>query len=170
MTARAGEPFSASHAVSALEAALPTALPATGPVTDEGDPLTGEWTATRGEGFLLFPLWESEPLTGVYGREWNDAEATAESHLATLVSTLDARWGPHRTVSMRVPLLRRGSGAPLPEPFRTLSAKDCHGDLTVWARPPRWAAVSLNQSDGDAPLILTALITDHPLSEPSEHE
>ena len=75
---------------------------------------------------------------------------------------------------MRAPLLRRGSGERLPEPFHTLSTKDCHGDLTAWGPlptrlpSPRWAALSLNQSDGDAPMILTALITDHPLMEPPD--
>jgi hypothetical protein len=173
VTARAGEPFDAARALSAVDAALSAALPATGPPADEGDPVTGEWAATRGEGFLLLPLWESAGLTGVYGREWNEAEASAEAHLAALVSGLDARWGSHRTVSMRVPVLRRGTGDPLPEPFRTLAAKDCYGDLKTWgplpASPsPRWVALSLNQSDGDAPFVLTALLTDRPLTEPTE--
>ncbi|MFI5570692.1 hypothetical protein ACIA6T_25795 [Streptomyces sp. NPDC051740] len=169
MTPHADAPFDLPSAVSAIETALSSPLPAYGPTTDEGEPPTGEWTSTRGEGFLLFPLWRSAPLTGVYGREWNEAEARAESHLAALTSHLDAHWGPHRTLNMRAPLLRRGSDERFPEPFHTLSAKDCYGDLTLWGPlpPTRWAALSLNQSDGDAPLILTALITDHPLTEPA---
>ncbi|MEV5931649.1 hypothetical protein ACIQCD_21965 [Streptomyces sp. NPDC093250] len=166
MTARTGEPFDMDQAVSAVEAALSASLPGSGPTGDEGEPDTGAWTSTRGEGFLLFPLWESAALTGVYGREWNDAEATAEAHLATVVRELDHRWGPHRTVTMGPALLGRPAG----EPFRTLVAKDCNGDLSVWGPVPaapgaRWAAVSLNQSDGDAPMILTALITDRPLPD-----
>ncbi|GAA3495673.1 hypothetical protein GCM10019016_027730 [Streptomyces prasinosporus] len=179
MTARAGEPFDADRATSDIEAALSAPVPAAGPTTSEGEPDTGEWTVTRGAGFLLLPLWESEALTGVYGPEWNDAEAAAEANLAALVAELDRRWGPHRTVSMRVPLHRSRTGAPLPEPFRTLTAKDCHGDLTVWGpvppdgpptapRAPRWLALSLNQSDGDAPMILTALISARPIEEPDE--
>jgi len=168
VTARAGEPFDTGRVVAAVEAALSDArLPDAGPVADEGEPETGEWRATRGEGFLLFPLWESAPLTGVYGREWTDAEATAEEHLAAVVRELDRRWGPHRTVTMGPDLLR---ARPAAEPFRTLLAKDCNGDLALWGPVPaapgdRWAAVSLNQSDGDAPMTLTALITDRPLPE-----
>lgn len=164
MTARAGEPFDRQRALSGIESALSAPLPDSGPTANEGEPVTGEWVSTRGEGFLLFPLWESETLTGVYGREWNDAETAAEANLAALVTALDARWGPHRTLTMGEPLLRRPDG----EPFRTLVAKDCNGDLTLWGPlpgpAPRWVAVSLNQSDGDAPLILTALVTDRPLT------
>ncbi|MFD7689310.1 hypothetical protein [Streptomyces sp. NPDC059781] len=170
MTPHADTPFDLPSAVSAIETALSSPLPTSGPTTGQGDPLTGEWTSTRGEGFLFFPLWQSASLTGVYGREWNEAEARAESHLAALTAHLDAHWGPHRTLNMRAPLLRRGSGERFPEPFHTLSAKDCYGDLTLWGPLPRtrWAALSLNQSDGDTPLILTALITDHPLTEPPD--
>ncbi|WP_309063738.1 hypothetical protein [Streptomyces sp.] len=176
MTARAGAPFDVNRATTDIEAALSAPVPTTGPTVGEGEPATGEWTVTRGEGFLLLPLWESEALTGVYGPEWNDAEAAAEANLAALVAELDRRWGVHRTVSMRVPLHRGRAGEPLPEPFRTLTAKDCYGDLAVWgpvppdAAPttPRWLALSLNQSDGDAPMIITALISAHPITEPAE--
>ncbi|MET9367015.1 hypothetical protein ABZY00_04065 [Streptomyces griseoflavus] len=161
MTARAGEPYDTRRAVSAIESALTAPLP--GPAADEGEPVTGEWAATRGEGFLLFPLWESEPLTGVYERAWTDAETAAEANLTALVTELDTRWGPHRTL----PLLGPEARPPGAEPFRTLLAKDCNGDLALWGPlpgpAPRWAAVSLNHSDGDAPLTLTALVTDHPL-------
>lgn len=171
MTPRADSPFDLPSAVSAIETALSSPLPTSGPTTDQGDPLTGEWTSTHGEGFLFFPLWQSAPLTGVYGREWNEAEARAESHLTELTATLDTHWGPHRTLTTRFLLLQRGSGKRFPEPFHTLSTKACYGDLKLWGPlpPTRWAALSLNQSDGDAPLILTALITDNPLTEPPHH-
>ncbi|MBT3151554.1 hypothetical protein HTV45_11775 [Streptomyces sp. CHD11] len=163
MTARAGEPFDTGRAVSDIASALSAPLPDSGPTTDEGEPVTGEWTSTRGKGLLLFPLWESEALTGVYGREWTDAEERAEANLAALTAELDARWGPHRRVPLGGPTFRR----PDAEPFRTLLARDCNGDLAVWeaASEPvrRWVAVSLNQSDGDAPMILIALISDRPV-------
>ncbi|GHH90092.1 hypothetical protein [Streptomyces capillispiralis] len=170
MTTRSGAPFDTGRAVSALRARLTTPLPPAGPAADEDDPATGEWALTRGDGFLLFPLWEGEPLTGVYGPAWNEAETAAEAHLRALTAELDRHWGPHRTVPLPVPPLRaRPEG--FPEPFRTLAAKDCYGDLTVWGplpgAPERWAAVSLNQSDGDAPLLLTALISARPLTEPA---
>ncbi|MCT7351218.1 hypothetical protein N4P33_03410 [Streptomyces sp. 15-116A] len=148
-------------------------IPASGPPTSEGDPETGEWSGTRGEGLWLLPLWEGKWLTGVYGEDWNAAEEEAESHLTALATELDARWGRHRTVSMRVPLLRSTTGTPLPEPYRTLAATDCYGDLRVWGplhepttpATPRWLSLSLNQSDGDAPVIITALITTYPIEE-----
>ncbi|BFO14946.1 hypothetical protein SHKM778_13340 [Streptomyces sp. KM77-8] len=100
----------------------------------------------------------------MYGREWNEAEERAELHLMTLAARLDARFGPHRTLVMRP------TGVVHPEPFRTLVAKDCLGDLRLWGPLPsgRWAALSLNQSDGDAPMILTALVTDRPLTRPPD--
>jgi hypothetical protein len=164
MTARAGEAFDTDRAVSDIESALAVSLPASGPTTDEGEPVTGEWTVTRGEGLMLFPLWESDDLVGVYAPEWNDAEATAEGHLSALVAELDRRWGSHREVSMGPALWER----PTTEPFRTLVAKDCLGSLSVWGpvtgSNSRWVAVSLNQCDGDAPMILTALITARPIN------
>ncbi|CAM5413724.1 hypothetical protein ACFUV2_12250 [Streptomyces pilosus] len=163
MTVRAGEPYDIRRAVSAIESALAAPLPGPGPTADEGEPVTGEWASTRGEGFVLFPLWESDSLTGVYDRDWTDAETAAEANLAALVAELDTRWGPHRTL----PLTGPESAPPAGEPFRTLLAKDCDGDLALWAPPAgpasRWAAVSLSHSDGDAPFLLTALVTDRPL-------
>ncbi|MEE2060746.1 hypothetical protein [Rhodococcus artemisiae] len=163
MTARAGEVFDTDRAVSDIEAALLVSLPSSGPTTDEGEPDTGEWTSTRGKGFMLFPLWESKDLVGVYETEWTDAEEMAEGHLTALVAELTHRWGPHRTVTMGPALWN----PPTEEPFRSLVANDCLGDLTVWGpvteSNARWVAVSLNQCDGDAPMILTALITDSPI-------
>ena len=60
-------------------------LPTGGVPVSEGDPATGEWTGTRGEGFRIVPLWESDALTGVYGAEWNQAEEAAEANLALVV-------------------------------------------------------------------------------------
>lgn len=164
MTARAGRPFDAAEVLSVIDEYLAEPLPAAGPTFDEGEPTSGEWTATFGEGFLLVPLWEGEPLTGVYGPEWNAAEDRASGHLVDLTRELDTRWGPHGTVAMHVAMFRKKAGEALPEPFRTLAAKDCYGDLSVWGPVPspakaRWVALSLNQSDGDAPMIMTALIT-----------
>ncbi|WP_343244133.1 hypothetical protein, partial [Streptomyces sp. SID7958] len=175
VTARRGEPFDPDRARAELETRLTGPLPASGPAVAEGEPVTGEWTATRGEGFLIVPLWEGDSLTGVYGPEWNAAEEAAEARLRSLVARLDARWGAHRRVSMRVPLLR--PDAPLPELLRALAALDCYGDLTVWGpvpvpppAGPRWAAVSLNQSDADAPMILVGVVSDRPVTEPEERD
>ena len=63
---------------------------------------------------------------------------------------------------MRVPLFRHQARAPLPALFQALGDLDCFGDLTVWgptATGGRWVAVSVNQCDGDAPMIMTAVVS-----------
>ena len=156
-----------------LDALLTGPVPATGPTVSEGDPATGEWTRTRGEGFVIAPLWMGGPLTGVYAPERNEAEEAAEAQLSALVRQLDDRYGPHRQVAMHVPLFRKIAGDPMPALFQALCDEDLLGDLTVWepvptARPEtptRQLAVSLSQSDGDAPMILCAVVSDHPITE-----
>jgi len=173
VTTEHDRPFDLREALATVEGALSAPVPGSGPAARDSDPATGEWAGTRGEGFLLLPLWEGPWLTGVYGADWNAAEERAEAHLAALTEELDQRWGAHRTVSLRVPLFltRSGPRPPLPEPYRTLAELDYFGDLTVWGplRPsgtgPRWLALSLQQPDGDAPMVLTALITTRPLEE-----
>ncbi|WP_406058410.1 hypothetical protein [Micromonospora sp. NBC_00860] len=171
MTGRAGEVFDAGRTVSDIESLLVADLPTGGVPVGEGDPATGEWTGTRGEGFRIAPLWESEALTGVYGAEWNQAEEAAEANLALVVRELDRRWGAHRTVSMRVPLFRHQAGEPMPALFQSLCGLDCYGDLTVWGpmvTEGRWVAVSVNQCDGDAPMIMTAVVSQLPIIELSD--
>ncbi|MEU6416238.1 hypothetical protein [Streptomyces spiralis] len=172
MTARAGEPFALDRALRDIDGLLAADIPARGPTTSEDDPVRGEWSVTRGEGFVLVPLWESASLVGVYAPEWNKAEETAHGHLAALAGALDRRWGAHRPVGMRVPLFRRIAGESMPPFFEALCAQDLLGDLAVWGPLPagsgrrdRWLAVSVNQSDGDAPFVLAAAVTDHPLVE-----
>ncbi|WP_327401608.1 hypothetical protein OG194_16500 [Streptomyces sp. NBC_01288] len=156
-----------------LDTLLIGAVPATGPTVSEGDPATGEWTGTRGEGFVIAPLRVSRPLTGVYAPEWNAAEEAAEAQLAGLVRQLDDRYGPHRQVAMHVPLFRKIAGDPMPALFQALCDEDLLGDLTVWGpvstgrpgAPTRQLAVSLSQSDGDAPMILCAVVSDRPIIE-----
>ncbi|MGW3675341.1 hypothetical protein ACWD8C_30280, partial [Streptomyces sp. NPDC005166] len=84
MTARSGETFELGRAVRDVEALLAGPVPTTGPTDSQGDPVTGEWTATSGEGFRILPLWESDSLVGVYAPEWNDAEEAARGHLDDL--------------------------------------------------------------------------------------
>jgi hypothetical protein len=175
VTARAGEAFETGRAVSDIEVLLAEPVPAAGPTVSEGDPVAEEWTVTRGEGFLITPLWESKHLTGVYAPEWNEVDDAARGHLDCLVEELDRRWGPHREVPMRVPLFRKIASEPMPSLFQALSSKDCYGDLAVWGPVPagpdsahRWVAISLNQSDGDAPMIMTAVVSDRPITELEE--
>ncbi|MEV1044763.1 hypothetical protein [Streptomyces sp. NPDC049916] len=171
MTARAGEPFDAERSAAEVAALLAAPVPPAGPTAAEGDPATGEWTATTGAGFRIVPLWEDDPLTGVYAPEWNDAEEAAESRLAELVRTLDARWGPHRRVRLDGPLMRRQAGFAVEPLFEALFADDLYGDLEVWGPVGpggRWIALILGHSDGDAPFVLAALVTDRPVPEPAD--
>ncbi|QLQ35335.2 hypothetical protein [Micromonospora robiginosa] len=160
--------FSPDLAVSDVEALLAVDLTIGGPTVSEGDPETGEWTATSGDGFRIRPIWESDALTGVYGSAWTDAEEAATENLALVVRELERRWGPHRSVSMRVPLFRAQAGEPMPPLFRALCDADCYGDLAVWgpvAADRRWVAMSVNQCDGDAPMIIVAVVSDRPIVE-----
>ncbi|MFD3796929.1 hypothetical protein [Streptomyces californicus] len=180
MTSRAGEPFDLERAAAEAAGLLAAPVPADGPTTAEGDPVTGEWTATRGEGFLLVPLWEGDPLTGVYAPAWNDAEEAAEARAADLARELDRRWGPHTTVRLHGPLRRWQGDRTLVEPlFQALFGADLYGDLAVWgpvgAAGPggsgdRWFAVTVGHSDGDAPFVLAALVSDRPIPEPADDD
>ncbi|WP_405711431.1 MULTISPECIES: hypothetical protein [unclassified Streptomyces] len=171
MTARMGETFGTGRAVSDIEALLVGPVPATGPTADEGEPDTGEWSATAGEGFRIVPLWESDDLVGVYGPEWDEAEEAAAGHLTDLVGELERRWGAHRAVGMRVPIFRGLADEPMPPLYQALCDTDCLGDLRVWGPVDgRWVAVSLNQCDGDAPMILAAVVADRPIVELDDGE
>jgi hypothetical protein len=159
--------------LSDLDALLTGPVPATGPTVSEGDPATGEWTGTRGAGFAIAPLWRGKPLTGVYAPEWNAAEEADKAQLTSIVRQLDDRYGLHRQVAMHVPLFRKIAGDPMPALFQALCDEDLLGDLTVWGpvptgspeTPTRQLAVSLSRSDGDAPAILCAVVSDHPITE-----
>ncbi|MFF4092884.1 hypothetical protein ACFYYY_03310 [Streptomyces sp. NPDC001834] len=171
MTSRAGAPFTVARALADLEALLTAPLPESGPAVAEGDPETGEWTGTGGDGFRVVPLWEGDPLTGVYGPEWNDAEEAAEAHRDALTRELDHRWGPHHAVPLHGPLLRRQQGEPVDPLFEALFRQDLYGDLVVWGPvggTGRWAGVTVGHSDGDAPLVLAALVSDRPVTAPDD--
>ncbi|RPK90831.1 hypothetical protein EES46_12130 [Streptomyces sp. ADI98-10] len=158
-----------SRAVAEAEQLLATPVPPVGPTTAHGDPATGEWTATEGAGFRIVPLWEGDPLTGVYAPEWNDAEEAADAHLAVLTEELDRRWGPHRSIRLHGPLRGWQAGAPVEPLFQALFAEDLYGDLTVWdpaAPDGHWAALTVGHSDGDAPLVLAAVVGDRAVARP----
>ncbi|MFI6898185.1 hypothetical protein ACIBM4_29130 [Streptomyces sp. NPDC050256] len=183
MTSRGGETFGIARAVSEIDELLTRPLPEAGPTAYEWLPVTQEWTLVKGRGFLIAPLWESDSFTGLYGSEWDEASEAGEANLAALADALDDRWGPHRQVGMRVPMMRKIANEPMPLLFRTLCDNDLLGDLSVWGptgpsgrRPGagpgpgpeggrRWVGVSVSQCDGDAPMILTAVVTDQPLTE-----
>ncbi|MFI6142767.1 hypothetical protein ACIBCC_31805 [Streptomyces griseus] len=173
MTSRAGEDFDAGRAVAEVAGLLGAPVPASGPTTDEGDPVTGAWTTVVGEGFRIVPLWEGPSLTGVYAPEWNDAVEAAERRPAEVAEALGGGWGPYRTVRLHVALLRWEAGAPVEPLFEALFAKDLYGDLVVWgplAPGGRWIALTVGHSDGDAPPVLAALVSDRPITEPDDRD
>ncbi|MFD8690635.1 hypothetical protein [Streptomyces sp. NPDC059651] len=167
MSARAGETFDIARAVADIEALLTAPLPAAGPTEAHGDPVTGEWTVTTGQGFRIVPLWEgASPDDGA-----DEAEEAAEAQLAALVGELEARWGGHHRVAVHVALLLREHGEPasVPALFEALLDEDCYGDLSAWgpvSAQGRWVAVSVGHSDGDAPLVMAAVVSDRPIVAP----
>ncbi|WP_393063718.1 hypothetical protein [Streptomyces sp. LN549] len=181
MSARAGETFDVARAVADIEALLAAPLPAAGPTVAEGEPGTGEWTVTAGEGFRIAPLWEGYAPDEVDGTEWDDAEEAAEAQLASLVEELEGRWGAHQQVAVHVLLLRqedggdakslpRQEGEPVPPLFAALLDEDCYGDLAVWGPASargRWVGVSVGRSDGDAPWVMAAVVSDRPIVTPA---
>ncbi|WP_020392201.1 hypothetical protein [Kribbella catacumbae] len=170
MTSRAGETFDVDRAAAEVDDLLAAQVPADGPTEAKGDPATGEWTVTVGAGFRIVPLWEGEPLTGLYGAEWNDEADAGDARLASLTKALEARWGPHRTVRLDGPFLRWQGGSPIEALFEALFAEDLYGDLNVWGpvdSTGRCVAATVGHSDGDAPLVLAALVTDRPITEPA---
>ncbi|MGW1292074.1 hypothetical protein [Streptomyces sp. NPDC002533] len=171
MTSRAGEPFDLGRALTEIGELLAVPLPPTGLTTALGDPATGEWTATQGPGFRIVPLWEGDPMTGVYAPEWSDAEAAAEARLASLAAELDRRWGPHTEVPLHVPLLRWQGGSAVDPLFEALFGEDLYGDLVVWGpvdTAGRRLALTLGRSDGDQPLVMAALVSDRAVAAGGE--
>ncbi|MFE6977011.1 hypothetical protein [Streptomyces sp. NPDC057682] len=169
MTVRAGEDFALGRAVADVEALAAAPLPAGGPVTAEGDPATGEWAATTGDGFRVVPLWESGSFVGVDGAAWDEAQEAGDTRLAALTGELDRRWGGHHEVPVHGALLLHQAGEPVPELFAALLDEDCTGDLLVWGPVTagrRWIAVGVGHSDGDAPLIMAAAVSDRPIIAP----
>ncbi|MFJ2091683.1 hypothetical protein ACIOEW_20775 [Streptomyces sp. NPDC087901] len=181
MSARAGETFDIARAVADIEALLAAPLPAAGPTVAEGEPGTGEWTVTVGEGFRIAPLWESGLLDEADGTGWDEAEEAAEAQLASLVKELEGRWGAHHQVAVHVLLLRQEDGSEMssllrqqgeaaPPLFEALLDEDCYGDLAVWgpvSAQGRWVGVSVGRSDGDAPLVMAAVVSDRPIVAPA---
>ncbi|MGC4940137.1 hypothetical protein [Kribbella sp. DT2] len=168
MSARAGETFDADRAAAEVVDLSAAPVPDAGPTTAEGAPATGEWSATTGTGFRIVPLWEGEALTGVYGAEWTDATEAGAEQLDALSKALETRWGPHRTIQLHGPLLRWQMSQPVAPLFEALFKEDLYGDLHVWGPLPtnRYVATIIGHSDGDAPLILAALVTDQPITQP----
>jgi hypothetical protein len=172
VSAHGGETFEAARALAEVDALLAGEIPAGGPPQYETEPHTGKWLAVRGEGYAIAELWSGEDLSGVYEKEWEQAQELASGHLDELTAQLDARWGAHRQAGTRLAVWWSEGDPPLPPLYAQLRRLDALGTLHVWGpvRPPggeadRWAALSLHQIDGDCPFFLTAVVTDRPIEE-----
>ena len=175
MTRQYGDAFDRGRAVADIEALLALPLPATGPTEAEWDPATEEWIRDIGEGFALAPLWESRGLVGVYGEEWGAEEEGAELKALDVAADLTGRWGTPRKVPMHVAMFRDQADEPMPPLHQALCDADDYGDLTVWGPVPvgpdgadRWVGISVGQGDGDAPLVLMAVVSDREIEELEE--
>ncbi|OIJ85424.1 hypothetical protein [Streptomyces colonosanans] len=175
MTRQYGDAFDRGRAVAGIEALLATPLPTTGPTLREDDPSTEEWGQDIGEGFVLAPLWESRDLLGVYGEEWGEQVAGAELKALDVAAELTGRWGTPRKVPMHVAMFRDQADEPMPPVHQALCDADNYGDLTVWGPVPagpdgadRWVGISVGHCDGDAPLVLMAVVSDREIEELEE--
>ncbi|SCF17995.1 hypothetical protein GA0074695_4055 [Micromonospora viridifaciens] len=159
--------FDAPRALRAIAALLTGPIPSAGnPTLIDADPHTGEWLATRADGFVLAPLWEGPDLTGLRDPEWTEQLEAGDRHLATLAGKLDEQWGPHRVLT--IDYLIRNPQADRPPVYEALLRQDLYGDLHVWAPDQagdRRLALVLGHSDGDQPLTLAALVAAGPLPE-----
>jgi len=166
LTVRAGEPFDASRAGAEVTELLVADVPAAGPTTAEGDPATGEWTGTTGAGFRIVPLWEGESLTGLYDAAWAAAEGIGTTHLTHLAEVLSAHWGPHHVITLDGPLLSWHQSQPVHPLFEALFRQDLYSELHVWHVGTRWIALTVGHSDGDAPLVLAAVVSTEEIQQP----
>ncbi|MFF9816221.1 hypothetical protein [Streptomyces sp. NPDC014006] len=172
MTRQFAHRFDVGRAVADIMALLVEPLPAQGPTVVQEDPLTGERTKETGQGFVLAPLWQSGPLTGVPGEDWNAVVEGADRKAGEVAEELTRRWGPSRRVAMHGAMFREQAGEPLPPLHQALCDADDYGDLTVWGPvhegpggADRWVGISVGHSDGDAPLVLMAAISDREIVE-----
>jgi len=117
------------------------------------------------EGFHLLKLRESRDFSSADpDDDWNElmrvgGEFAAE--LQDLATALDARWGPHREMSMEdYAFLDPDDDADdLPPLFRELVRQGWFGNLLYWHTGDRIVAVSVGHEDKEEPVILFAAVT-----------
>lgn len=96
------------------------------------------------------------------------------AHRAVVVAPWPPGPGRHSGPAARSATSRRCS----PDPYRPRGRRPTRasrtpgpGDLAVWGPVDgRWVAVSLDQCDGDAPMILVAVVADRPIVELDDGE
>ena len=96
--------------------------------------------------------------------DWDELMRTSEEfegELIDLAAALDARWGPHATVSMEgyVDAFMDQDGDDLPPFFRHLCESGYFGDLLYWRVGDRMLAASVGHEDKEEPVVLFAGVT-----------
>ncbi|MFI0270106.1 hypothetical protein [Streptomyces luteogriseus] len=96
--------------------------------------------------------------------DWDELMRTSEEferELTDLAAALDARWGPHATLSMEssVHAFMDPDEDDLPPFFRYLCESGYFGDLLYWRVGDRLLAVSVGHEDKEEPVVLFAGVT-----------
>ncbi|MEW2808024.1 hypothetical protein AB0929_13040 [Streptomyces massasporeus] len=96
--------------------------------------------------------------------DWDELMRTSEEfegELIALAAALDARWGPHATMSMEgyVHAFMDPDGDDLPPFFRYLCESGYFGDLLYWRVGDRLLAAGVGHEDKEEPVVLFAGVT-----------
>ncbi|MFF5311506.1 hypothetical protein [Streptomyces massasporeus] len=96
--------------------------------------------------------------------DWDELMRTSEEfegELIALAAALDARWGPHTTLSMEgyVQTFMDPDDDDLPPFFRYLCESGYFGDLLYWRVGDRLLAASVGHEDKEEPVVLFAGVT-----------
>lgn len=118
---------------------------------------------TRSDAYHLVTLRESRDFAPP-NDDWDELMRTSEEfeeELKHLAAALDARWGPHATLSMEgyAYAFMDPDGDDLPPFIRDLCESGYFGDLLYWRVGDRLLAASVGHEDKEEPVVLFAGVT-----------
>ncbi|MER5180278.1 hypothetical protein ABT009_18210 [Streptomyces sp. NPDC002896] len=127
------------------------------PLIDEllARPLSGD------DAYHLVTLHESRDFAPP-NDDWDELMRTSEEfqeELEELAAALDARWGPHESMSMEDYSYMDPDEDELPPFFRELVESGYFGDLLYWRVGDRLVAASVGHEDKEEPVVLFAGVT-----------
>ena len=117
------------------------------------------------EGFHLLKLHESRDFSSADpDDDWGELMRVSgefEAELQDLATALDARWGPHKEMSMEdyAFLDPDDDDSDLPPLFRELVHQGWFGDLLYWHTGDHVVAASVGHEDKEEPVVLFAAVT-----------
>ncbi|MFI7013015.1 hypothetical protein [Streptomyces sp. NPDC050164] len=94
--------------------------------------------------------------------DWDELMRTSEEfegELRDLAAALDARWGPHASMSMEDYSYMDPDDDEVPPFFRELCESGYFGDLLYWRVGDRLLAASVGHEDKEEPVVLFAGVT-----------